>query len=569
MTQPGHVPPSALARLNNRLAMHALERGSGIALHRPVDVYLQVASACNLDCYMCSEHNRPEDQRFGRGLRCMSSDLFEKLEKEVFPWSTRVWFGVGGEPTIAEHFAQFLVRAARAGQEIHLTTNGTRFEHGDLAEVIAREVTHLHVSLDAATAETYERIRRGSRWDRVMRGIEKLNSFRGANGRCRLSLSFVLMRSNVHELPAFVALAHELGADSVLAQHVIPVTEEGKHESLIVEPEKYDRFRAEAEALARKLSIDLQTPNPYALAATIASGEPSASHAGDAPSAPHAADERSTSHAGDEASAPYAGDEAGVLHASDGARAAPASSPCASARCAREEARASTSPLGAYAVPCSLPNSSVFVLYDGRVFPCCHPFAHQKMQLGDLRTQSFAAIWNDRIYRNLRTGMKSGDVPTICRKCSAVHNPPRAFEDPDELGRSPDIAAHYDGRDLDPLGPADITHLLERTGASAYAAELQHHADALEAERPHLKGHIENLEAERPHLVGHIANLEREVARIRPLFSFIRRWKRRARRVLMPWRRAGSPESSVRGADIRSRGHEPDAASPSPELPRP
>ena len=193
-------PPHGDARraLNAQLAVRALELGSGVALHRPAHVYLQVASACNLDCYMCSEHNRPENERHGRGLKSMPLDVFEAIERDVFPWSRRTCIGVGGEPTIAPRFTEYIERAARAGQEIHLTTNGTRFDHGRIAEVVAKNCAHVFVSIDAATAPTYERIRRGSQWNKLQSGMQKLRQHREAGGapRGRLTLAFVLMRSN-------------------------------------------------------------------------------------------------------------------------------------------------------------------------------------------------------------------------------------------------------------------------------------------------------------------------------------------------------------------------------------
>lgn len=52
---------SARQRANGELAQNAILNGRGFAAHRPVQVYLQLASACNLSCYMCSEYNRPEE----------------------------------------------------------------------------------------------------------------------------------------------------------------------------------------------------------------------------------------------------------------------------------------------------------------------------------------------------------------------------------------------------------------------------------------------------------------------------------------------------------------------------
>ena len=53
--------------VNELLGNRAFERGDALALHRPLELHLQLSSGCNLDCYMCHEHLRPEGTRHGKG----------------------------------------------------------------------------------------------------------------------------------------------------------------------------------------------------------------------------------------------------------------------------------------------------------------------------------------------------------------------------------------------------------------------------------------------------------------------------------------------------------------------
>jgi radical SAM protein with 4Fe4S-binding SPASM domain len=393
---------TARQRLNSFLAHRALDTGKGVAHHMPVEVYVQVASACNLDCYMCSEHLRPPGKRHGRDVEALPLELWDRIVAEVFPYSSRVNIGLGGEPMISPHFLHYIETAHAAGQEVSLVTNGTRINRDAVAETLARCVSFMQISLDGATRETYERIRLGSHWGKIRANLEMLNRYRMAHPperRTHVTFCFVLMKSNVHELAEFVRFAREFHADRVHAQHVIPVTEEGKHESLFDEQERYDRYLAEAEQVGRELGMELSLPRAYGTPAGASSVEP-------------------------------------AMHPPAGAPAAP---------------------LAPARIPCHMPTMTVFLFYDGRVYPCCHPFAHQKMQLGDLRTQSFSEIWRSTMYRNLRAGLFRGDAPSICRGCSIVHSPPPQYEDPDALngGESKDLAGYYDGRDLDPLVAGD------------------------------------------------------------------------------------------------------------------
>lgn len=393
------------------------------ARHRPVHVYLQIASACNLDCYMCSEHNRPEEARHGVGLLSMRREIYDKIARDVFPYSNMLTIGVGGEPTLSPDFAYFVERAFDAGQEIHVITNGTRIYKSEVAAALAHRVSFLQISVDAATKETYERIRRGSRWASICRNLDELAKLRenSKHRRSYLVLAFVLMRSNVHELPAFIQFAKKAGADAVRAQHCIPVTEEGKAESLIHEPELYNNIYGECLRLGKSLQIELLIPLPYPPSATRAAAPPPLPHL--QPSRMIADDYYEPPNAQFASLFPSRGEKV------DFTNIVPPAPP-------------NIKSLGR-AIPCSMPTVDLYVLYDGRVFPCCHPFAHSKMSVGDLRTQEFNEIWNGKLYKNLRAGLRSGDAPLACRTCSLVHDPPPDYEDPERIATSHTLADYY------------------------------------------------------------------------------------------------------------------------------
>ena len=173
--------------------------------------------------------------------------------------------------------------------------------------------------------------------------------------------------------------------------------------------------------------------------------------------------------------------------------------------------------LADFVVPCRDPFQSLIVLYDGRVFACCHPMAHEKMQLGNLATQSVEEIWNGRLYQSLRAGLRSGDAPDICRKCSIVHSPPPVIEDYAELARSPDIAAHYAARDS---GREEGSR---GDGVLAYVAELREHADRLDEDRTALRAHAQELERMHAEELLRIRALEAE--RADPRAAIRRGWR--------------------------------------------
>lgn len=67
---------------------------------------------------------------------------------------------------------------------------------------------------------------------------------------------------------------------------------------------------------------------------------------------------------------------------------------------------------------CTWPWDSAYVTSDGVVQPCCMVMGDDRVQLGRLDDNGFAAIWNGPAYRRFRRQLLDGDPPEVCRGCS-------------------------------------------------------------------------------------------------------------------------------------------------------
>ena len=507
--------------LNSFLGCRAFEQGDAVARHAPLEVHLQLSSTCNLDCLMCTEHLHAPAARRTRELQFLSPGIFGKLENEILSSVTRLMLGVGGEPLLSPQFFDYAERAQRLGVEVEVLTNGTMITSEEAAEQLARFFSFINISIDGATGETYEGIRRGASFAGLLEGIERLNRHRLARPaaeRPRLHFCTVLMQCNIHELPELVRLAHRLSVDRVCAAHVVPMTPEGRAESLFVDRERSDRFLLEASIVAAELGLELDLPRPFSdeAAARLEPLAPEDSRAR-AVQRKHELDQGQTN---------------GVC----------------------------CTPPTAGRLHCHMPTLSVYVLVDGRVYPCAHPLVQQGEPLGDLSTRSFAEIWNGRPFRNLRAGLAAGDAPAGCRSCFLMQNPPPTPEDSAGVtGNGADLVSHYAERDLVPCGgevpamwvldaPAQallgesLRRLNEEPGLlrdeirqlTAHAATIELECQALQAhcrvtdqERSSLRAHAANLEEEREHLLKHVANLDRVLSKIhgRRLYGALCRMK--------------------------------------------
>ncbi|HVE72617.1 MAG TPA: SPASM domain-containing protein, partial [Thermoanaerobaculia bacterium] len=100
---------------------------------------------------------------------------------------------------------------------------------------------------------TYESIRRGGKFDRVLRGLRALGTASSLHGNPEINLSFVAMRSNIDELPLLVDLGAELGIAALHVEPLLhqvegtPLDEHYNRENLGLAPHASDVFSVVAD----------------------------------------------------------------------------------------------------------------------------------------------------------------------------------------------------------------------------------------------------------------------------------------------------------------------------------
>jgi MoaA/NifB/PqqE/SkfB family radical SAM enzyme len=120
-----------------------------------------------------------------------------------------------GEPFMMKNVDELLEVFGSRGKVLELTTNGQILTEANIARLLGRDV-HLYISLDAATPETYAKLRNPT-FPRLLDNVRRLVAAKGGRGRLPLVyLVFMPMRANAHEVEAFVELCAGLGADRLV-----------------------------------------------------------------------------------------------------------------------------------------------------------------------------------------------------------------------------------------------------------------------------------------------------------------------------------------------------------------
>jgi sulfatase maturation enzyme AslB (radical SAM superfamily) len=120
-----------------------------------------------------------------------------------------------GEPFLMRELDEILDVFGSRGKTLEMSTNGQILTDRNIEKLLGRDV-HLYVSLDAATPETYARLRNRT-FERILDNLRRLVKAKGGRGHLpKVFLVFMPMRANVHELEAFVELSAELGVDHLV-----------------------------------------------------------------------------------------------------------------------------------------------------------------------------------------------------------------------------------------------------------------------------------------------------------------------------------------------------------------
>lgn len=132
----------------------------------------------------------------------------------------------GGEAFASKHYRSVLAALNRREYPhlmLHLITNGLLLtpQRWGAFPGLGEMVGALSVSIDAATAETYESLRRPGKWATLMRNLEFIAGLKRSGEIPQLWINFVVQKENYREMLAFVELGARLGVDQVWFQRVV------------------------------------------------------------------------------------------------------------------------------------------------------------------------------------------------------------------------------------------------------------------------------------------------------------------------------------------------------------
>ncbi|HZU35556.1 MAG TPA: radical SAM protein, partial [Gemmataceae bacterium] len=186
----------------------------------PTYMQIEPVGQCNLRCQMCPIQFRQDGPPYGPPA-FMAFDVFTHLI-DGLPALEHLHLQGLGEPMMHPRFGDMVAYASRRGVRVTTNSNLTLLNDKRAERCISSGLDEISVSIDGATAATYERIRVRAHLDRVLANVERLLAARDRLGSetPHLRMVVVIMRQNLHELADLVRLAKRLRMESVFVQHL-------------------------------------------------------------------------------------------------------------------------------------------------------------------------------------------------------------------------------------------------------------------------------------------------------------------------------------------------------------
>lgn len=231
----------------------------------PKAVAIGYDSSCNLICRTCRDKICVATGKETEQLNGITDMVIEKL----LPEAEFLVLAGDGEVFVSRAYEKIYNSDKTDDMKyIRILSNGTLFskKKWEKFAVHKKGKIMLTFSIDAATKETYEKIRRNGNFDILKKNMEFASELRRMGRVSFLRLNFVVQKENYKEMIPFVEWAENLGADAVFFTKVLnwgTFTEEEFKEISMMEEDGITPKRELAQVLEspvmKKDIVDLGT----------------------------------------------------------------------------------------------------------------------------------------------------------------------------------------------------------------------------------------------------------------------------------------------------------------------
>jgi len=178
-------------------------------LDYPMTVVLELVNRCDLECVMCYQGFRNDSEKF-----TVDEKILEKIFKDFKKNQLSALMLTASEPLLYKNIGKVLKKAEEAEiMDTFLFTNGSLLNNKNSEMILNSCITRMFVSIDAATEETYNKVRvpvgkKRLEENRLEILESKIKNFINLRNSMKKKLpltrvSFVALEENQHEVEEF------------------------------------------------------------------------------------------------------------------------------------------------------------------------------------------------------------------------------------------------------------------------------------------------------------------------------------------------------------------------------
>jgi MoaA/NifB/PqqE/SkfB family radical SAM enzyme len=182
----------------------------------PRSIQIECTTKCNLKCTFCELSywtEKPADLQF---------DNIQKMVDHL-PKLKRIDLTGIGESLMNREFFKIVQFLKARRLYVTLNDNFTLMTEDAARRILELGIDQIFLSMDGATKHTYEQIRVGANFDKVIANARRLIQIKRELGERRpeVKINTVVCLTNYHELPGIVELASDIGIGMVQFVNVI------------------------------------------------------------------------------------------------------------------------------------------------------------------------------------------------------------------------------------------------------------------------------------------------------------------------------------------------------------
>jgi len=179
----------------------------------PIKLDIENLSRCNFRCVMCQVSEWPKGQR----ARDLTFHEFQKIIDDNIGLVEIKIQGMG-EPTLGKDEFYRMIKYARDRYIwVRTITNGSLLHLNDNSQKLLQSgVNEIQISIDGADKNTFEKIRVGGKYERVIDNVRNLNELAQKSNKNITKMWTVVQDQNINQLKDLIFLAEKMKFKSLV-----------------------------------------------------------------------------------------------------------------------------------------------------------------------------------------------------------------------------------------------------------------------------------------------------------------------------------------------------------------